>query len=304
MTETTADGGPESVSQPLSQPLFIRPRSGRILAGVCAGIAERWHLDVTLVRLLTAVLGLISGLGVVAYLAAWLLTPSADGPAPLHPDAPFARALSTRGPSLLRRGLAVILVLVLAAGLIGLLHRLLWWNGAWGWGWGPGWVGLGIGVPIAAIAVVAAIGILFGSRIGRVLAAAAVLLVVLATTVIAVFGSSFGSRSFSVASVRDMQGTYDYPVGTVHLDLSGLGSVTGRHTTAIRMGSGDVTVSAPPGVPVLVRGRAGVGSVTIDGHRTSGLDTAQTARLAGADPTGSDELIVNVSVGVGSVTVT
>jgi signal transduction histidine kinase len=44
---------------------------GRALAGVCAGIARTLGLDVTLVRLVFAVLALAGGAGVVLYLALW-----------------------------------------------------------------------------------------------------------------------------------------------------------------------------------------------------------------------------------------
>ena len=57
------------------------------IAGVCAGIAEYFTIDSTVVRLLWAVLTLFPGaivLGVLAYLLAWIVMPRADAP-PLHP---------------------------------------------------------------------------------------------------------------------------------------------------------------------------------------------------------------------------
>jgi len=49
-----------------------------MLAGVAGGIARYLDVDVTLVRVIIAVLALFTGVGVPAYLAAWLLIP-ADG---------------------------------------------------------------------------------------------------------------------------------------------------------------------------------------------------------------------------------
>ena len=43
----------------------------RAIAGVCAGIARALHTDVTLVRLVFAVLGLAGGAGILVYLALW-----------------------------------------------------------------------------------------------------------------------------------------------------------------------------------------------------------------------------------------
>jgi phage shock protein C len=54
----------------------VRSRDGRMLAGVCAGIAAYLGADVTLVRVIAAVLALITGgAGVLAYLVAWALIP-------------------------------------------------------------------------------------------------------------------------------------------------------------------------------------------------------------------------------------
>ena len=53
-----------------------RPRDGRMLAGVCAGVADYFGLDVTLVRVIWAVVSVITGgAGVLAYLVAWIIIP-------------------------------------------------------------------------------------------------------------------------------------------------------------------------------------------------------------------------------------
>ena len=56
------------------------PAEGRI-AGVCAGLADYFKTDVTLVRLAYIILSIVPGVligGVVAYVAAWLLMPVAE----------------------------------------------------------------------------------------------------------------------------------------------------------------------------------------------------------------------------------
>jgi phage shock protein C len=56
--------------------VLVRPRKGRIVAGVCAGLAEYFGMDVTLVRVIVAVIALITGgAGVLAYLVAWAIIP-------------------------------------------------------------------------------------------------------------------------------------------------------------------------------------------------------------------------------------
>lgn len=46
-----------------------------MLAGVCAGLADYLGIDVTLVRVVVAVLSLFGGTGLIAYIIAWLLMP-------------------------------------------------------------------------------------------------------------------------------------------------------------------------------------------------------------------------------------
>jgi phage shock protein C len=61
--------------------LVRRPAEGKI-GGVCAGLAEYFDTDVALVRAAWVVLSIWPGavvLGVVAYLAAWLIMPRAEG---------------------------------------------------------------------------------------------------------------------------------------------------------------------------------------------------------------------------------
>jgi phage shock protein C len=56
--------------------VLVRPRDGRMLAGVCAGVADYLGLDVTLARVIWAVVSVITGgVGVLAYLVAWIIIP-------------------------------------------------------------------------------------------------------------------------------------------------------------------------------------------------------------------------------------
>ncbi len=57
-----------------------RPRDGRVLAGVAAGIARRTGSPVGIVRLGFIVSTLFAGLGALVYLAAWALIPDEAAP--------------------------------------------------------------------------------------------------------------------------------------------------------------------------------------------------------------------------------
>ena len=56
--------------------ILVRSRKGRMVAGICAGIADYFGLDVTLVRVIVTVVSVITGgTGALAYLVAWMIIP-------------------------------------------------------------------------------------------------------------------------------------------------------------------------------------------------------------------------------------
>jgi phage shock protein PspC (stress-responsive transcriptional regulator) len=57
-------------------PSLQRPRSGRILGGVCAGLAQRFGMKPWQVRLLFLVSCVLPGPQILAYLALWILVPT------------------------------------------------------------------------------------------------------------------------------------------------------------------------------------------------------------------------------------
>ncbi|SRR6266508_3340720 len=67
---------------------LTRSRTEGKIAGVCAGLADYFDVDVVLVRALWVVLSIVPGAiigGVIAYLAAWLVMPEGTEPAtPTH----------------------------------------------------------------------------------------------------------------------------------------------------------------------------------------------------------------------------
>ena len=47
-----------------------------MIAGVCAGVADYFGLDKTLIRIIYALLVIFGGAGILVYLILWLLMPS------------------------------------------------------------------------------------------------------------------------------------------------------------------------------------------------------------------------------------
>lgn len=59
-----------------THPRLVRPRNRRMIAGVCAGIGQRFGMSPTVVRLLFLLSCLLPGPQILAYLAMWVLVPS------------------------------------------------------------------------------------------------------------------------------------------------------------------------------------------------------------------------------------
>jgi phage shock protein PspC (stress-responsive transcriptional regulator) len=87
---------------------LVRPREGRYLAGVCAAIGRATNTDPLLWRVLLAVLGVFGGIGILLYVAAWLIIP-AEGDTASPVESMLGRGRSSMSP------VTVILLAVLIA---------------------------------------------------------------------------------------------------------------------------------------------------------------------------------------------
>ncbi|SDT72115.1 PspC domain-containing protein [Actinoplanes derwentensis] len=64
------------MTSPLKSRTFSRPRHNRMIAGVCAGLAQRFGMRPGTVRLLFVVSCLLPGPQFLAYVALWFLMPN------------------------------------------------------------------------------------------------------------------------------------------------------------------------------------------------------------------------------------
>jgi phage shock protein C len=56
--------------------MLVRTRDGRIVAGVCSGLGQYFHMDANVIRVIFAVITVFTGgFGALAYLAAWVVIP-------------------------------------------------------------------------------------------------------------------------------------------------------------------------------------------------------------------------------------
>lgn len=147
---------------------LLRDGRNAMLGGVAAGFAEYLDVDPVLVRLGFVLLAFANGLGVLVYLAAWVLMPRRDpatAPSLAGPPAPGldeARAAAERFASEARAAvsdagsaqLAVGALLVLA-GFVLLGHNLDWFD------W-PRWLRFGTLWPLLLVAL--GLGLIAKSR--------------------------------------------------------------------------------------------------------------------------------------------
>jgi phage shock protein C len=63
------------VGASLARTQLVRPRLGRKVAGVCLGFAEYFDIDVSLVRVVWLITAIMTGVGFIPYLIAWIVMP-------------------------------------------------------------------------------------------------------------------------------------------------------------------------------------------------------------------------------------
>lgn len=71
----TAGAASAAYSAPRSSKRLVRSTNDKKLGGVCAGLADYFDLDVTLVRVVWLLAFLCAGVGLLAYVVLWIVLP-------------------------------------------------------------------------------------------------------------------------------------------------------------------------------------------------------------------------------------
>jgi len=122
-------------------PGLARRRDERVVAGVCAGVARWIGVDPLVVRVATVILSLANGVGVVAYLVAWLVLPVEDEDAARTVEPPAGAGRGRAAEMALGVGCVTLGTLLLVRWVAPFFPDGLVWPAAIG--------GLGIGVALA-----------------------------------------------------------------------------------------------------------------------------------------------------------
>jgi phage shock protein PspC (stress-responsive transcriptional regulator) len=273
--ETTSD-----ISQPRR---LARPRSGRWLAGVCAGLGEYFELSPAIYRIAFVALTLAGGAGILLYLAAWLVMP-VDGEEESIASA-FVKEHRDRPRRLVGLALiAFVAVVVLSSANV--------------------WPSAG-GLWFAAALVIGAIVVWrLGAR-GRIIVASLLVLLALAFAALALavsvpFSAGAGNRTYEPASVTDVHSRYELGIGNLRLDFSHVTLPRGETFVKAKLGIGNLRVVVPANATVDANGRAQAGNVRVLGQDDNGTHVHTHV----VDRTGTGRvLVLDARVGLGNVEV-
>lgn len=85
-----AFSGSRAVPPSAAQRRLVRPRMGRMIAGVCQGLAVSYGWDPTLVRVVMVLLACFTGVGLILYVVLWIVAPEESLLLPMaaYPAAP------------------------------------------------------------------------------------------------------------------------------------------------------------------------------------------------------------------------
>ena len=96
---------------------LYRSKTNSMIGGVCGGLAEYFNIDPTLVRLISVLLILAQGIGLIAYIIAWIIIPQRK-----EEEVEVEGTVPSQTESRLLPGLILIVV-----GIIFLLNNFLAW---------------------------------------------------------------------------------------------------------------------------------------------------------------------------------
>lgn len=120
MTETpsSASARERTATQPPGMTerlrMLRRSRSDRVVAGVLGGLGRQLGIDPLILRVVTAVLAVFGGVGILLYAIAWLLTPADDDPASVLDQAIGRHSVRDASSVPLALGLGAVIVITSA----------------------------------------------------------------------------------------------------------------------------------------------------------------------------------------------
>ena len=313
---------------------LTRSADDRVLAGVSGGLGQYFSLDPIIFRLLFVLLTAAGGVGLIVYLAGWVLMPVAG-----RPVTPRGRAwtlflavvLLVMSAALLSEPFfafgSPIIVLALLAGFGYLL-----WRAAGGDASDRPLVAAGIGLLVFAAAAVGAtlVGVAAAALGAGALLAGALVVCGIALVVGAFYGGArwlvlpaivvaiplaivaaadldidgpAGEFSYRAATVEEVRGGFNLGMGDMRVDLTGVDFPAGTTRVPIEVGVGNASILVPEDVCVASELDFGIGHADLLGHEIAGVDLVESASASTAASPRSPVLVIAADVGFGNVEV-
>jgi phage shock protein PspC (stress-responsive transcriptional regulator) len=101
-----------------------RDTNHKVIGGVCAGLANYFDTDVSLLRLLLAFMILFAGTGFWLYIILWIVMPAGNGFQPTAETIDAVMNDASPNPQINKGSLVVGLILI-GLGALGLIHRFV-----------------------------------------------------------------------------------------------------------------------------------------------------------------------------------
>jgi phage shock protein PspC (stress-responsive transcriptional regulator) len=317
---------------------LTRPREGRVVSGVCAGLGRYFGVDPVLFRVAAVALIFFGGAGVLLYIAAVLLVPEEGEDTPAHKTR-RDRALAIVGVILLVVAAGTVFshgfhagwvvgpfAFVLIAGLVA------WWlvsgerprgdgrdiarSVARGVGvlaicvalaFGGAWLAGTGGGTAAAIAVIVAGAALAGAALeghGRWLILPALSLALPVAFVSAAnidLHGGAGDKQYNPTSASEVRDSYRVGAGRLIVDLRNAQLPPGDRALKVKVGVGEAVLIVPRDVCVATEAKIGMGQVQSFDRSNSGVDVNWSDQPPA--PAGTTRVVLDANVGIGRVAV-
>jgi phage shock protein PspC (stress-responsive transcriptional regulator) len=340
----TGDLDPQLVPQdPLPGPddfvgrKLTRSTTDKHVWGVAGGLGRYFGIDPVIFRVAFGAATLVSGIGILAYVALRLLLPTDDGePAWMEGRSRVTTivvtailaiaAVSTLSPSNFLFGPGVLGVA--AVSVLGIaIYRglgsgikddpakaiaratlaLIATAAALGAATGVGLIAaIGGGTAVAVIAIVAGFGLIAAGLLGgpRWLILPVVVLIMPLAVVSAAdidLRGGVGERTFRPHTTAELRPEYKLGVGQLDLDLRDVALSSGTPTTVhVRVGIGEARVRVPSDACVVTRGEIGVGAADVPARLDEGVNLDLDH---GSPALGGATIVLDADIGVGHLQV-
>lgn len=300
--DTSAPSEPEA----LTPTPLRRSSTKRLIGGVAGGLAERFDIDVNIVRVFFVVLACLWGLGVAVYLAMWVIIPRDASETAAQGTEREAMPVATSRWPYFALAAGVVIVAIIFSTTAGGVPRV-----------GPGLAVVWL-IFLASLAVLALrrpsrrwtfrrlLAMFFLAGLSFVILLSGAFLSVLAIIGVPVHGGS-GLRSVQPTSLALTGHSYVTEFGKSTVDLSSVNFPAGGYLVSASVAVGVLDVVVPANAIVDLRTHVGIGTVVVltpDGYTLNRFVGVPVSLIGTQSRARAPHLTLDAQVGIGQVQIT